>query len=210
MPGQIPDPSMTVGSLPGLGPLTGLPSSARTAEELKYADIHNIGAKIAPLHFLEVKLGKRPQPVKSELDEEEEKVPGKEQSGGSQNKKKEQEECLQWESEWLELMNAELKTQMEELKQDWKQLILMLNRHHLTCVVRTDSVKSPDSEGNPLLEQLEKNSPEGGLLCLGPGLQEAGQRLWTGETSNQAAVGISLASPPGHPPKGPMSSQEKP
>lgn len=67
MPGQIPDPSVTAGSLPGLGPLTGLPSSALTAEELKYADIRNIGAMIAPLHFLEVKLGKRPQPVKSEV-----------------------------------------------------------------------------------------------------------------------------------------------
>ncbi|XP_021101944.1 jun dimerization protein 2 isoform X2 [Heterocephalus glaber] len=67
MPGQIPDPSVTAGSLPGLGPLTGLPSSALTAEELKYADIRNIGAMIAPLHFLEVKLGKRPQPVKSEI-----------------------------------------------------------------------------------------------------------------------------------------------
>ncbi|KAM7323472.1 hypothetical protein ACRRTK_017578 [Alexandromys fortis] len=66
MPGQIPDPSVTAGSLPGLGPLTGLPSSALTTEELKYADIRNIGAMIAPLHFLEVKLGKRPQPVKSE------------------------------------------------------------------------------------------------------------------------------------------------
>lgn len=67
MPGQIPDPSVTAGSLPGLGPLTGLPSSALTTEELKYADIRNIGAMIAPLHFLEVKLGKRPQPVKSEV-----------------------------------------------------------------------------------------------------------------------------------------------
>lgn len=67
MPGQIPDPSVTAGSLPGLGPLTGLPSSALTTEELKYADIRNIGTMIAPLHFLEVKLGKRPQPVKSEV-----------------------------------------------------------------------------------------------------------------------------------------------
>nr|XP_037840216.1 jun dimerization protein 2 isoform X2 [Chlorocebus sabaeus] len=67
MPGQIPDPSVTAGSLPGLGPLTGLPSSALTVEELKYADIRNLGAMIAPLHFLEVKLGKRPQPVKSEV-----------------------------------------------------------------------------------------------------------------------------------------------
>jgi len=67
MPGQIPDPSLTAGTLPGLGPLTGLPGTALTAEELKYADIRNIGAMISPLHFLEVKLGKRPQPVKSEV-----------------------------------------------------------------------------------------------------------------------------------------------
>ncbi|KAK1345694.1 hypothetical protein QTO34_008158 [Cnephaeus nilssonii] len=70
--------------------------------------------------------------------------------------KKEQMEFLQRESEWLELMNAELKTQMEELKQEWQQLILMLNWHRPTCVVRTDSVKTPDSEGNSLLGQLEK------------------------------------------------------
>nr|KAF6392280.1 Jun dimerization protein 2 [Pipistrellus kuhlii] len=161
MPGQIPDPSVTAGSLPGLGPLTGLPSSALTAEELKYADIRNIGAMIAPLHFLEVKLGKRPQPVKSELDEEEERrkrrrEKNKVAAARCRNKKKERTEFLQRESERLELMNAELKTQIEELKQERQQLILMLNRHRPTCIVRTDSVKTPDSEGNPLLEQLEK------------------------------------------------------
>uniref|UniRef100_A0A3Q2HR93 Jun dimerization protein 2 n=1 Tax=Equus caballus TaxID=9796 RepID=A0A3Q2HR93_HORSE len=150
MPGQIPDPSVTAGSLPGLGPLTGLPSSALTVEELKYADIRNIGAMIAPLHFLEVKLGKRPQPVKSELDEEEERRKRR------REKNKERTEFLQRESERLELMNAELKTQIEELKQERQQLILMLNRHRPTCIVRTDSVKTPESEGNPLLEQLEK------------------------------------------------------
>ncbi|XP_063097272.1 jun dimerization protein 2 isoform X2 [Cavia porcellus] len=161
MPGQIPDPSVTAGSLPGLGPLTGLPSSALTAEELKYADIRNIGAMIAPLHFLEVKLGKRPQPVKSELDEEEERrkrrrEKNKVAAARCRNKKKERTEFLQRESERLELMNAELKTQIEELKQERQQLILMLNRHRPTCIVRTDSVKTPESEGNPLLEQLEK------------------------------------------------------
>uniref|UniRef100_A0A9L0RWV4 Jun dimerization protein 2 n=3 Tax=Equus TaxID=9789 RepID=A0A9L0RWV4_HORSE len=161
MPGQIPDPSVTAGSLPGLGPLTGLPSSALTVEELKYADIRNIGAMIAPLHFLEVKLGKRPQPVKSELDEEEERrkrrrEKNKVAAARCRNKKKERTEFLQRESERLELMNAELKTQIEELKQERQQLILMLNRHRPTCIVRTDSVKTPESEGNPLLEQLEK------------------------------------------------------
>ncbi|KAK1336322.1 hypothetical protein QTO34_004128 [Cnephaeus nilssonii] len=93
MPGKIQDHSMTVGSLPGLSHLTRLPSLALPTEELKYTDIHNIGAMITPLHFLEVKLGKRPQPVKNE----------------------------------------------EELK----QLILMLNRHRPTCIVRTDSIKTP-------------------------------------------------------------------
>lgn len=161
MPGQIPDPSVTAGSLPGLGPLTGLPSSALTTEELKYADIRNIGTMIAPLHFLEVKLGKRPQPVKSELDEEEERrkrrrEKNKVAAARCRNKKKERTEFLQRESERLELMNAELKTQIEELKLERQQLILMLNRHRPTCIVRTDSVRTPESEGNPLLEQLDK------------------------------------------------------
>lgn len=53
-------------------------------------------------------------------------------------------------------MNAELKAQIEELKQERQQLILMLNRHRPTCIVRTDSIKTPESETNPLLEQLEK------------------------------------------------------
>lgn len=53
-------------------------------------------------------------------------------------------------------MNAELKTQIEELKQERQQLILMLNRHRPTCIVRTDSVKTPEADGHPLLEQLEK------------------------------------------------------
>ncbi|XP_069714721.1 jun dimerization protein 2 [Phaenicophaeus curvirostris] len=161
MPGQIPDPSLTAGTLPGLGPLTGLPGTALTAEELKYADIRNIGAMISPLHFLEVKLGKRPQPVKSELDEEEERrkrrrEKNKVAAARCRNKKKERTEFLQRESERLELMNAELKAQIEELKQERQQLILMLNRHRPTCIVRTDSVKTPESEANPLLEQLEK------------------------------------------------------
>ncbi|EPQ17661.1 Jun dimerization protein 2 [Myotis brandtii] len=59
-------------------------------------------------------------------------------------------------------MNVELKTQMEELKQEWQQFILMLSRHRLTCIVRNYSVKTPDSEGNPLLEQLEKKLPWAG------------------------------------------------
>ncbi|KAK1345997.1 hypothetical protein QTO34_008465 [Cnephaeus nilssonii] len=88
------------------------PRLALTTEELKYADIRNIGARIAPLHFLEVKLDKRPQPVKSDLEELEELrkgLQGKTKVAAARcwNKKKEQRE-----SERLELMNAELKSQI--------------------------------------------------------------------------------------------------
>lgn len=62
---------------------------------------------------------------------------------------------LSQESERLELLNSDLKAQIEELKLERQQLILLLNRHRPTCIVRTDSVKTPESEANPLLEQLE-------------------------------------------------------
>ncbi|XP_074092378.1 jun dimerization protein 2 [Macrotis lagotis] len=96
-----------------------------------------------------------------QLDEEEERrkrrrEKNKVAAARCRNKKKERTEFLQRESERLELMNAELKAQIEELKQERQQLILMLNRHRPTCIVRTDSVKTPESEANPLLEQLEK------------------------------------------------------
>ncbi|OXB73030.1 UNVERIFIED_CONTAM: hypothetical protein H355_016459 [Colinus virginianus] len=100
-------------------------------------------------------------PVNPQLDEEEERrkrrrEKNKVAAARCRNKKKERTEFLQRESERLELMNAELKAQIEELKQERQQLILMLNRHRPTCIVRTDSVKTPESEANPLLEQLEK------------------------------------------------------
>ncbi|KAH0620485.1 hypothetical protein JD844_021002 [Phrynosoma platyrhinos] len=95
------------------------------------------------------------------LDEEEERrkrrrEKNKVAAARCRNKKKERTEFLQRESERLELMNAELKAQIEELKQERQQLILMLNRHRPTCIVRTDSVKTPENEANPLLEQLDK------------------------------------------------------
>lgn len=62
---------------------------------------------------------------------------------------------LSQESERLEMLNSGLKAQIEELKLERQQLILMLNRHRPTCIVRTDSVKTPESEANPLLQQLE-------------------------------------------------------
>lgn len=59
------------------------------------------------------------------------------------------------ESERLEMVNSELKAQIEELRQERQQLMVMLNLHRPTCIVRTDSVITPESEANPLLEQLE-------------------------------------------------------
>ncbi|KAJ8341565.1 hypothetical protein SKAU_G00338560 [Synaphobranchus kaupii] len=157
MPGQIPDPSLTAGSLPSLGPLAGISATTLT-DQLKFADLRNLGAMLSPLHFLG-RLGKRPAPIKTEMDEEEDRrkrrrEKNKVAAARCRNKKKERTEFLQRESERLEVMNSELKAQIEELKHERQQLILMLNRHRPTCIVRTDSVKTPEGEANPLLEEL--------------------------------------------------------
>lgn len=55
------------------------------------------------------------------------------------------------------MVNSELKAQIEELRQERQQLMVMLNLHRPTCIVRTDSVKTPESEANPLLEQLSSD-----------------------------------------------------
>ncbi|KAJ8288840.1 hypothetical protein COCON_G00014990 [Conger conger] len=157
MPGQIPDPSLTAGSLPSLGPLAGISATTLT-DQLKFADLRNLGAILSPLHFLG-RLGKRPAPIKTEMDEEEDRrkrrrEKNKVAAARCRNKKKERTDFLQRESERLEVMNSELKAQIEDLKHERQQLILMLNRHRPTCIVRTDSVKTPESEANPLLEEL--------------------------------------------------------
>lgn len=56
------------------------------------------------------------------------------------------------------MVNSELKAQIEELRQERQQLMVMLNLHRPTCIVRTDSVKTPESEANPLLEQLSADA----------------------------------------------------
>ncbi|KAM9842734.1 jun dimerization protein 2-like [Aulostomus maculatus] len=158
MPGQIPDPSVTAGSLPSLGPLAGLSATTLT-DKLKYGDLQEFGAMLSPLHFLD-SLGKSPLAIKTERDEEEERrkrrrEKNKVAAARCRNKKKERTDYLQKESERLEMLNSDLKAQIEELKLERQQLILMLNRHRPTCIVRTDSVKTPESEVNPLLQQLE-------------------------------------------------------
>lgn len=56
------------------------------------------------------------------------------------------------------MVNSELKAQIEELRQERQQLMVMLNLHRPTCIVRTDSVKTPESEANPLLEELSSDA----------------------------------------------------
>ncbi|KAL0967072.1 hypothetical protein UPYG_G00247460 [Umbra pygmaea] len=157
MPGQIPDPSLTTGSLPSVGPLAGISVTTLT-DQLKLAqDFRNLGAMLSPLQFLG-RFGKRPI-IKGEMDEDEERRKrrrdkNKVAAARCRNKKKERTDFLQRESERLEVVNSDLKAQIEELRMERQQLMVMLNLHRPTCIVRTDSVKTPESEANPLLEHL--------------------------------------------------------
>lgn len=65
MPGQIPDPPLAAGSLPGLGPLAGISATTLT-DQLKLADFRQLGTMLSPLHFLG-RLGKRPLAIKTEV-----------------------------------------------------------------------------------------------------------------------------------------------
>lgn len=65
MPGQIPEPSVTTGSLPSLGPLAGISATTLT-DKLKYGDLQDFGSMLSPLHFLD-SLGKRSLMIKAEV-----------------------------------------------------------------------------------------------------------------------------------------------
>lgn len=65
MPGQIPDPSVTAGSLPSLGPLAGISATTLT-DKLRFGDLHDIGTMLSPLLFLDTQ-GKRPVVIKTEV-----------------------------------------------------------------------------------------------------------------------------------------------
>jgi len=65
MPGQIPDPSVTAGSLPSLGPLAGLSATTLT-DQLRFGDLQEFGTMLSPLHFLD-KLGKATLIIKAEV-----------------------------------------------------------------------------------------------------------------------------------------------
>ncbi|XP_004613058.1 cyclic AMP-dependent transcription factor ATF-3 [Sorex araneus] len=74
------------------------------------------------------------------------------------NKKKEKTECLQKESEKLETVNAELKAQIEELKNEKQHLMYMLNLHRPTCIVRTQHGRTPEDEHSLFLQHLTEGA----------------------------------------------------
>lgn len=65
MPGQIPEPPVTAGSLPSLGPLAGISATTLT-DKLKYGDLQEFGTMLSPLHFLD-SLGKKSLHIKAEV-----------------------------------------------------------------------------------------------------------------------------------------------
>ncbi|XP_022614693.1 cyclic AMP-dependent transcription factor ATF-3 [Seriola lalandi dorsalis] len=74
------------------------------------------------------------------------------------NKKKEKTECLQKESEKLESVNADLKAQIEELKQQKQQLVYMLNLHRPTCIVRAQNGQTPEDERNLFIQHIKEST----------------------------------------------------
>ncbi|XP_048063668.1 jun dimerization protein 2 [Megalobrama amblycephala] len=164
MPGQIPDPLVTAGSLPSVGPLAGIPATTLT-DQLKLAELYSLGAVLSPLILN--RHAKRPfDVIKGEEegdddDDDERKKRRREKNkvaaARCRNRKKERTDFLQKESERLEMLNTELKSQIEELKSERQQLIVMLNLHRPTCIVRTDSVKSPESDEHVLDQRSEQS-----------------------------------------------------
>ncbi|XP_051731650.1 jun dimerization protein 2 [Ctenopharyngodon idella] len=164
MPGQIPDPLVTAGSLPSVGPLAGIPATTLT-DQLKLAELYSLGAVLSPLILN--RHAKRPfDVIKGEEegdddDDDERKKRRREKNkvaaARCRNRKKERTDFLQKESERLETLNSELKSQIEELKSERQQLIVMLNLHRPTCIVRTDSVKSPESDEHVLDQRFEQS-----------------------------------------------------
>ncbi|XP_051510480.1 jun dimerization protein 2-like [Myxocyprinus asiaticus] len=161
MPGQIPDPMVTAGSLPSVGPLAGIPATTLT-DQLKLAELYRIGAVLSPLSILN-RHAKRPLSViKGEIDDDDERKKRRREknkvaAARCRNRKKERTDYLQKESERLETLNSELKSQIEELKSERQQLIVMLNLHRPTCIVRTDSVKTPEGDEH-IMDQLAEQS----------------------------------------------------
>ncbi|KAG7260608.1 hypothetical protein CRUP_013220, partial [Coryphaenoides rupestris] len=62
------------------------------------------------------------------------------------------------ESEKLESVNADLKAQIEELKQQKQRLVYMLNLHRPTCIVRAQHGQTPEDERNLFLQHIKEST----------------------------------------------------
>ncbi|XP_073672895.1 cyclic AMP-dependent transcription factor ATF-3 [Garra rufa] len=82
------------------------------------------------------------------------------------NKKKEKTDNLQKESEKLESINAELKAQIEELKNQKQQLVYMLNLHRPTCIVRAQNGQTPEDERKLFIQQIKESTLQGLNLTI--------------------------------------------
>lgn len=142
--------------MPTLTPFAGFPAST-LSEQLKLAEIFSLQATMTPCELTH--LGKRPLSLlQNETPDEDERRKrrrdkNKVAAARCRNKKKEKTDLLQKESERLEVLNTGLKSQIDELKQERQRLIHMLNLHRPTCIVRRDSVQTPEGDNTPLLEQ---------------------------------------------------------
>ncbi|XP_066533777.1 jun dimerization protein 2 [Hoplias malabaricus] len=148
MPAQMPDPMLPDSSLPGFSTAV-FPSSSLT-QTLKLSQMFCVRPSEEPQYP-----SKRPFTVlQSEVGDEDERrkrrrEKNKVAAARCRNKKKERTDFLQKESERLEVLNRELKAQIESLKQEKQHLVLMLNLHRPTCIVRTTSVKTPERAESP-------------------------------------------------------------
>ncbi|XP_038132905.1 cyclic AMP-dependent transcription factor ATF-3 [Cyprinodon tularosa] len=93
------------------------------------------------------------------------------------NKKKEKTESLQKESEKLEGVNAELKAQIEELKQQKQQLVYMLNLHRPTCIVRAQNGQTPEDERNLYIQHIKESTLQLASLASSSSLHGAAPTL---------------------------------
>ncbi|XP_062857116.1 jun dimerization protein 2 [Trichomycterus rosablanca] len=143
--------------MPTLSPFSGFPAST-LSEQLKLGEMFNLQTTITSTELMHT--NKRPLSLlQSEVADENERrkrrrEKNKVAAARCRNKKKERTDFLHKESERLEVLNGELKSQIELLKQERQRLVHMLNLHRPTCIVRRDSVQTPESEKNPLLEHV--------------------------------------------------------
>ncbi|CAM9680577.1 unnamed protein product [Lampetra fluviatilis] len=103
----------------------------------------------------------RPYPTRPPVSAEEEerrqrrRERNKMAAAKCRNKKRERTECLQRESEQLEALNTELRSQMEALRRERQQLVFLLNLHRPTCIVRArHGGHTPEEERALLLHAL--------------------------------------------------------